>query len=234
MNKKRVALVTGANRGLGFETSKQLAALGIKVILTARDEVKGKQACMKLKNKYLDIVFQELDVNDTNSINNAFENITEKFEKLDILINNAGIYIDKGQSILELNLETLRKTIQTNVYGPFLVTQKFFPLMKKNNYGRIVNVSSEMGQLLTMDGYSPSYKMSKTALNSLTRIFASELRAYNILVNSVCPGWTRTDMGGPSAPRSVEEGVDTIVWLATLPDNGPTGGFYKARKRIDW
>ncbi|MHA1379633.1 MAG: SDR family oxidoreductase [Candidatus Helarchaeota archaeon] len=234
MNKNKVALITGANRGLGFESVRQLANSGINVILTARNEKKGIEACKKLENEGNKVFFQQLDVTNQDSIKIAHENVLKKFGKLDILINNAGVYLDKGESVLSVDLATFKKTIETNVFGALLVTQIFVPLMIKNKYGRIVNVSSEMGQISSMDGRSPSYKVSKAALNALTRIFASELSRFNILVNSVCPGWTKTTMGGPYAPRSIEEGVDTIIYLATLPDNGPTGGFFKERKRIDW
>ncbi len=154
-----------------------------------------------------------------------------------MLVNNAGIYIDyqaDSNSILNAKVDTLRQTIETNVYGVLQITQALIPLMKEQNYGRIVNVSSGMGQLNDMQGGSPGYRVSKTALNALTRIFASELKGTNILVNSVCPGWVKTDMGGSEAPRTPEQGVDTIVWLATLPDGSATGGFFRDRQPIDW
>ncbi len=234
MNNNKIALVTGANRGIGFETVRQLVKMGIKVILTSRNENKGKSACKSLKKEGINVFFQQLDVIDQESIKKAHQNIEKKFGELDILINNAGINIDKGKGVLDIDLETFSKTIETNVYGPLLVSQAFIPLMKKNNYGRIVNVSSELGQLSSMSGGWPSYRVSKTALNALNIILASRLKQYNILVNSASPGWTKTDMGGAWAPRTVEEGVDTIVWLATLPDDGPTGLFFKDRRKINW
>ena len=151
-------------------------------------------------------------------------------------MNNAGILIDESDLPSETNPKTIRTTLETNLLGPWRLCQALIPLMKRNEYGRIVNVSSGAGALSEMSGslYAPAYSISKTALNALTIMLASELRGSNILVNAVCPGWVRTDMGGTSAPRSVEEGADTAVWLATLPDNGPTGGFFRDRTRIEW
>ncbi|MBD2449973.1 SDR family oxidoreductase [Nostoc sp. FACHB-152] len=234
---QKVAVVTGGNRGLGFEASRQLAKQGYKVILTSRDEGKGKAAANKLQAEGLDVISYPLDVTSDDSSRNLAEFIRQQFGKLDVLVNNAAIYIDAqsgNNSILDTKIETLQTTIDTNVYGVVRVTQALIPLMKEQNYGRIVNVSSGMGQLTDMEGGSPGYRISKTALNAVTRIFASELRGTNILVNSVCPGWVKTDMGGANAPRTPEQGVDTTVWLATLPDNGTTGGFFRDRQPIDW
>ncbi|QSJ19430.1 SDR family oxidoreductase [Nostoc sp. UHCC 0702] len=234
---KKLAVITGGNRGLGFEASRQLAKKGYKVILTSRDEGKGKAAAEQLQNEGLDVIYHPLDVTSDDSSRQLAEFIDQEFGKLDVLINNAAIYIDTqagSNSIFDVKLDTLQQTIETNVYGVLLVTQALIPLMKKQNYGRIVNVSSGAGQLTDMQGGYPTYRISKTALNALTRIFASELKGTNILVNSVCPGWVKTDMGGPEAPRTPEQGVDTIVWLATFADGGPTGGFYRDRQLIDW
>ena len=154
------------------------------------------------------------------------------------MVNNAAIALDftgeSAGSIFKAKISTIQQTIETNVYGPLLICQALIPLMQINNYGRVVNVSSGAGQLQDMQSGYPAYRMSKTALNSLTRMFASELEGTNILVNSVCPGWVKTDMGGPNAPRTTEQGADTIVWLATLPDEGPTGGFFRDREAIAW
>ncbi|MBE9204991.1 SDR family oxidoreductase [Nostoc sp. LEGE 06077] len=234
---QKVAVVTGGNRGLGFEASRQLARQGYKVILTSRDEDKGKAAAQKLQAEGLDVIAYTLDVTSDESSQNLAEFIDQQFGKLDALVNNAGIYIDaqaESNSIVDTKIDTLQTTINTNVYGVVRVTQALIPLMKKQNYGRIVNVSSGMGQLTDMEGGSPGYRISKTALNAATRIFASELIGTNILVNSVCPGWVKTDMGGANAPRTPEQGVDTIVWLATLPDDGVTGGFFRDRQPIAW
>ena len=157
------------------------------------------------------------------------------YGRTDILINNAGIMIDpRGSRLLDSELKTYRDTLETNAFGPLLITQALLPLMKKRNYGRIVNLSSGRGQLSEMGSGTPAYRISKTALNALTRIVAAETRGSNILVNSLRPGWVKTDMGGPYAPRTVAQGADTAVWLATLPDGGPTGGFFRDRKPIPW
>ena len=235
---KKVAVVTGANRGLGFETCRQLAKQGIEVILTSRDEAKGKAAAEKLQAEGLDVKFHLLDVTSLDSIEHLAQFIRNEFGRLDILVNNAGIALDfvfgPEGSIFNSKIETLQKTIETNIYAPLLLCQALIPLMKANNYGRVVNVSSGAGQLQDMQTGYPAYRISKTALNAVTRLIANELKETNILVNAVCPGWVRTDMGGPNAPRSLEEGVDTIVWLATLPDDGPTSGFFRDRKPIPW
>ncbi|ARV59992.1 short-chain dehydrogenase [Nostocales cyanobacterium HT-58-2] len=234
---QKVAVITGANRGLGFEASRQLAKKGFLVILTSRDEAKGKAAAEKLQAEGLNVIFYPLDVTNHESSQQLAEFIRQQFGKLDVLINNAAIYIDSqanGNSVFDAKVDTLRQTMETNVYGVLQVTQALIPLMRKQNYGRIVNVSSGAGQLHDMGSGIPAYRISKTALNALTRIFATELQGTNILVNSVCPGWVKTDMGGSDAPRTPEEGVDTIVWLATLPDGGATGEFFRDRQLIDW
>jgi NAD(P)-dependent dehydrogenase (short-subunit alcohol dehydrogenase family) len=233
-NSDKIALVTGANRGLGLETCRQLAKLGITVILSSRDSRQGKQALHGLETAG-QLVFHPLDVTDEDSIAQMATFIREQYGRLDILVNNAGIFPDKiEKSALDTPVDTLRATMETNLYGPFRLCQVFIPMMQKNNYGRIVNLSSGMGQLSDMNGCCPGYRTSKTALNAVTRLFADELKGTNVLINSVCPGWVRTDMGGSNASRSVEEGADTIVWLATLPDDGPSGGFFRDRQTIPW
>lgn len=212
---KKVAVVTGGNRGLGFEASRQLAKQGYQVILTSRDEAKGKPAADKLQAEGLDVMFHPLDVTSDESSQKLAELIRQQFGKLDALVNNAGIYIDSQagkNSVFDAKIDTLQKTMETNLYGVLRVTQALIPLMKKQNYGRIVNVSSGMGQLTHMGGGYTGYRISKAALNALTRILANELQGTNILVNSVCPGWVKTDMGGGAAPLTPEQGVDTIVW----------------------
>ena len=234
---QKVAVVTGGNRGLGFEASRQLAKKGYQVILTSRDEAKGKAAAQKLQAEGLNVIFHALDVTNDESSQKLAEFLHEQFGKLDVLVNNAAIYIDSqtsGNSVFDAKIDTLRQTMETNVYGVLQVTQALIGLMQKQNYGRIVNVSSGAGQLTDMGSGYPAYRISKAALNALTRIFSNELQGTNILVNSVCPGWVKTDMGGPNAPRTPEQGVDTIVWLATLPDGGATGGFFRDRQSIDW
>lgn len=237
MSDKKVAVVTGANRGLGFEACRQLAKKGIQVILTSRDEAKGKAAAEKLQAEGLDVIDYPLDVTSAPSCDRLAQFIRDRFGRLDILVNNAGVLLDDSESddsVFNLKISTLQKTLETNTFAPLLLCQALIPLMKERNYGRVVNVSSGAGQLHDMNTGYPSYRISKTALNAVTRIVANELKGTNILVNAVCPGWVKTDMGGENAPRTPEQGVDTIVWLATLPDNGPTSGFFRDRQPIDW
>lgn len=238
---KPVAVVTGANRGLGLETARQLAKRDIRVILTSRSAGKGEIALEKLADEGLDVAFHPLDVTSESSVADLGGFIHSRYGRVDILVNNAGVYLDShgaeeigGASVFATSLETLTATLKTNLYGPLLLAQELTPLMKQQHYGRIVNISSGMGQLSEMEGKSPAYRISKTALNALTRILAAETRGYNILVNSVCPGWVRTDMGGPQAERTVEQGAAGIVWAATLPDDGPTGGFFRDGQPIPW
>jgi NAD(P)-dependent dehydrogenase (short-subunit alcohol dehydrogenase family) len=230
---QKIAVVTGANRGIGFEICRQLARQGVHVILTSRNEAKGTTACRKLEER-LDVRCHQLDVTDPESIDRLEGFLREEYGRLDILVNNAGVMLDKRASAFQVELDTVRETMETNVYGPLLLCQTLVPLMKRHGYGRVVNVSSGMGQLANMGSGDLAYRMSKTCLNALTRILGAELSRTNILVNAVSPGWVRTDMGGPNAPRSVEEGADTAVWLATLPDDGPQGGSFHDRRAIPW
>lgn len=235
MTEKKIAVVTGTNRGLGLEISRQLAKKGVHVVMTARDAMKGEAACHKLKAAGLDVEFMALDVTDAKGIKNLAQALDERFGGVDILVNNAGVLADpKGARVLDSDVNLFRFAMETNVYGPLLLSQALAPLMKKRGGGRIVNMSSGLGQLSDMGTGTPSYRMSKTALNVLTRMLADELKGDGILVNSLCPGWVHTDMGGSKATRSVEQGADTAVWLALLPDKGPTGGFFRDRKPIPW
>ena len=231
---KRVAVVTGANRGIGFETCRQLAKKGIHVILTSRDEAKGKAAAEKLQAEELDVSYYPLDVTNSESVQRLAQFIKSEKGQLDILVNNAGVLIDSSDSLLNTKIDTLHETMDTNLFGPLLLSQALIPLMQQRNYGRVVNVSSGAGQLSDMTSGYPSYRISKTALNALTRIIANELKGTNILVNALCPGWVKTDMGGANASKTPEQGADTVVWLATLPDNGPTSGFFRDRQPIPW
>ncbi|MDF5730980.1 MAG: SDR family oxidoreductase [Rhizonema sp. PD38] len=241
-NVSKIALVTGANKGLGFEISKQLAKQEIQVILGARDIAKGQEAAEKLKQQGLDVYPLTLDINNVESIQSAVNTIKEKFGTLHILVNNAGVMLDWTTSVFDVSLDTLTQTLQTNIYGAFQLCQLCIPLMKASGYGRIVNMSSTLGSLTDMSDLNshydsvqgPSYRLSKTALNAVTAIFARELGGTNILINSACPGWVQTDMGSEAAPLSIEQGADTPVWLATLPDGGPHGGFFNSRKPVAW
>ena len=233
--KRRVAVVSGANRGIGFEICRQLAQQGLHVVLTSRDAAKGRSACGKLAAQGLPVEFHQLDVTDALSMATLAAFVQEKFGGADVLVNNAGVLLDvRGSRLLDSKAATYRDSFESNVLGPLQLTQALLPTMKKQNYGRIVNVSSGQGQLSDMGTGTPAYRISKTALNALTRLIAAETRTANILVNSMCPGWVKTDMGGPHASRTVAEGADTAVWLATLPDDGPTGGFFRDRKAIAW
>ena len=227
----RVALVSGGNRGIGLEIVRQLAGRGVTVILGSRDKEGGRAAAEGLSG---DVVVRELDVTDEGSVARLASIVEDEFGKLDILVNNAGISNDDGQRAMNADLTRVREALEANLFGAWRLCEMAIPLMQRGGYGRIVNVSSGMGALEDMGGGSPGYRISKTALNALTRILASELRGSGILVNSVCPGWVQTDMGSPRAPRPVEEGADTPVWAATLPKGGPTGGFFRDRRPIPW
>ena len=227
----RVALVSGGNRGIGLEICRQLAERGIAVILGSRDEESGRAAAEGLSG---DVVVRQLDVTDEGSVARLAASVEGEFGRLDILVNNAGISNDDGQRGMNADLDRVREALEANLFGAWRLCEMAIPLMQRHGYGRIVNVSSGMGALEDMGGGSPGYRVSKTALNALTRILASELRGSGILVNSVCPGWVQTEMGSPRAPRPVEEGADTPVWAATLPKGGPTGGFFRDRRPIPW
>ena len=227
----RVALVSGGNRGIGLEIVRQLAGRGITVILGSRDEERGRAAVEGLSG---DVVVRQLDVTDEGSVARLAASVGDEFGRLDILVNNAGISNDDGQRGVNADLDRVRQALEANLFGAWRLCEMAIPLMQRHGYGRIVNLSSGMGALEDMGAGSPGYRISKTALNALTRILASELRGSGILVNSVCPGWVQTDMGSPRAPRPVEEGADTPVWAATLPRGGPTGGFFRDRRPIPW
>jgi NAD(P)-dependent dehydrogenase (short-subunit alcohol dehydrogenase family) len=233
----KVALVTGGNRGIGLETCRLLGRQGYRVLLTARRLDVGERAAEVLAAEGSDVRFHLLDVTDPDSIQQCVEFTKRELGRVDALVNNAGVLLDsskRGASVFEAKATLLRESFETNTLAPLLVAQAFMPLMNGRNYGRIVNVSSGMGQLAEMGGQYPGYRISKTALNAITCILAKELEGTNIKVNSVCPGWVRTDMGGPNAPRTTEEAAASVVWLATLPDDGPSGGFFRDRRRIPW
>jgi NAD(P)-dependent dehydrogenase (short-subunit alcohol dehydrogenase family) len=227
----RTALVTGANRGIGFEVCRQLASRGLRVIVSGRSLEAAASAARQIGGSAESV---QLDVSDEASVESARADVVRRFGVVDVLVNNAGILLGEQSGILETPLEEMRRTFETNVIGATAVSQAFVPAMVRRGYGRVVNVSSRAGQLSSMTSYAPAYSMSKTALNALTRQLAAATAGSGVLVNSVCPGWVRTDMGGRTAPRPVEEGADSIVWLATLPDDGPTGEFFSDRRRIAW
>lgn len=232
-----IAVVTGAYRGLGLETCRQLAERGYRVVLTARREPEGQAAADRLADRGLDVRFRALDVTDAASVQRLRDVLRDELGRIDCLVNNAGIFPDPApgsevSSIFQADLDTVRRGLETNALGALRLCQALIPLMKGN--GRVVNVSSGMGQLNEMNGCCPGYRLSKTALNAVTRILADELIGTGVKVNAVCPGWVRTDMGGPDATLAVEEGARGIVWAATLPDDGPSGGFFRHGEPIAW
>lgn len=235
--KQPIALVTGAYRGLGYAACQELARLGYRVILTARRGEAGQQAAERLRVAGHAVHHHHLDVTDPASIERLPRFIQQTFGRLDVLINNAGIFPDPSpgsgaESVFAADPDTIRQGFETNTLGPLRLCQSLIPLMEGE--GRIVNVSSGMGQLSDMNGCCPGYRLSKTALNAVTRIFADELRGTGIKINSVCPGWVRTEMGGAEAPLTLEEGVRGIIWAATLPSDGPSGGFFRHGQPIPW
>ena len=231
MENARVALVSGANRGLGLEICRQLAETGLTVVLGARDEESGRSAAESLPGN---VVAHGLDVTDDESVRRTSRFLEEEFGHLDVLVNNAAISNDDGQRAVDADLGRVREALEANLFGAWRLCELAIPLMQRGGYGRIVNVSTGLASLEDMGAGSPGYRVSKTSLNALTRILASELRRSGILVNAVDPGWVQTDMGGSNAPRSVEEGAANIVWAATLPNNGPTGGFFRDRRPVSW
>ena len=235
---KRIALVTGANKGIGFEVARDLARKGFHVFLGARNEKAGEAAAEKLRKvgeeeDYGEITFLKIDVSKPDSIRRAAEEFSRKSDRLDTLVNNAGILLDDDKDVLMVAPEIFETTLRTNTLGALLVSQAFVPFLKKSDATRIVNVSSGGGQLADgADGWAPAYCISKTALNGVTSQLAAALPKF--AVNSVCPGWVRTDMGGSNATRSVAEGASGIVWLAADAPQDQTGKFWRDRKVNPW
>jgi NAD(P)-dependent dehydrogenase (short-subunit alcohol dehydrogenase family) len=234
MAEQRIAFVTGGNRGIGLELCRQLGQQRIRVLLGSRDLAKGVAAAAELKANGLLVEPRQLDVANVQSIRECMNWIRRDIGRLDILVNNAGIMVEDDDADALEELELVRDTMQTNVYGPLLLSRLAVPIMKTRRYGRIVNLSSGMGSLSEMGAGYIAYRMSKAGINVVTRVLAAETEGMGILVNSVDPGWVRTAMGGRGATRSVEKGAETPLWLATLPDDGPTGGFFRDRRAIAW
>ena len=226
-----IALVTGANKGIGLEVVRQLATRRWRVFLTGRSLAAVRKAASPLGPSVVPV---PLDITSRISIEAAFSVVAQAVNHLDVLVNNAGILDHDEGSVFELHPQRLRRMFETNTIGPLLVSQTFLPLLRKSESGRIINVSSGAGQLSDMGTWAPAYSISKTALNGVTGQFAAALRDSNIAVNSVCPGWVKTDMGGHEAPLTVEQGADTIVWLATEASQSMTGLFIRDRKPIPW
>jgi len=234
----RVALVTGANRGLGLEVCRQLARLRYRVVLTARTLARARDAALTVTRdaaRELTPAVDALaiDVTDPGTVSEAAAQIVERYGRLDVLVNNAGVHYDTSQSAQSADWAIVREAFDVNVFGAWRMAQAFAPMMRAARWGRIVNVSSEAGSLASMGAGTPAYATSKAALNALTRVLAAELRGSEILVNAVCPGWTETDMGGAGG-RPLREGAASIVWAVELPDDGPSGGFFRDGKPLRW
>ena len=229
MNDQPVAVVTGANRGLGLEICRQLKLAGIDVVLTARDAAKGRAAADDQG-----VRFHLLDVTSQSSVDALAQWLALEFGHLDILVNNAGIMPDGGLMLRRMKMTMINEVLATNATAPIRVTQTLMPLLLKSRRPRVVNISSALGQMATIGAGTPAYRISKAALNAATAVFAAEMIGTPLKINACCPGWVATDMGGADAPRTRQEGADTAVWLALLPDDGPSGGFFQDRQRIDW
>jgi NAD(P)-dependent dehydrogenase (short-subunit alcohol dehydrogenase family) len=235
MPAKRIAIVTGANRGIGFEIARQLTANDVFVAAGCRDEAKCEATMKRLREGGVNVAAHVLDVNDTHSVRRFVETVARQHGVPAILVNNAGVFPEeRGTKLTELSTSYWRATFETNLFGAVRMCREVVPHMLKLRYGRVVNVSSGLGQMSQMGAGTPAYRVSKAALNALTATLAQEVRGTGILVNSMSPGWVQTDMGGTEAPRSAEEGADTAVWLSLLPSSGPTGQFFRDRKPIPW
>lgn len=232
-NRTKLAIVTGANRGNGLGVVRELAHKEFTVLLGSRELDNGVTAAQPLIDEGLEVVPVELDVTDQQSVETLRDYVTREFGKLDVLVNNAGVLYDDWESVTDVDFETVRKAFETNTIGAWRMCLAFLPLLRKSPHARIVNVSSESGSLPHMGGETPAYSVSKVAMNALTRMLAAELKPARILVNSVCPGWVATDMGGVNAPRSIAEGAKSVIWAALLPDDGPTGGFFRDGERLE-
>lgn len=229
-----IALITGANRGIGFEIARQLARRGMQVVIGARGIAEGQRAAERIQREGGTAGVLQMDVRESASIHTAAHTFSDIADHLDVLVNNAGIYPDKGVSILTVSGDQFTATFQTNTVGPVLVTQAFLPLLRKAPQPRIINITSGYGQLSDLSPDVPTYCLSKLALNGVTLMLAKALQGDKIAVNAMCPGWVRTDMGGPTAPRSVGEGADTAVWLATEAPQELTGRLLRDRQEIPW
>ena len=236
MKGQKVAVVTGANRGLGLAITRQLAQMGIHVVATARDAGLGQEMLAQFQSDNLPVSTFTLEVTDARACEALLGHVEQQYGRLDILVNNAGIAPDQWVSGFDLDIEMLRQVMEVNLYSALRLSQLFMPMMKAQGHGRIVNMSSELATLSQCQmGSTIAYRMSKAAMNSMTVLLAQELKEFpDILINAAAPGWVKTELGGPDAPRTTEEGADTPVWLATLPAGGPTGGFYRDREVYPW
>lgn len=238
MEHRRVAVVTGANRGIGREIARQLAVHGLTVVLGARDIFRGQAAAKELAATGFSVMAYQLDITHPQQVEQFVEYLTKTVGRIDVLVNNAGILLEPDDDLAsKVRMETIKTTFETNLFGAWRLTQALLPLMRQQNYGRIVNVSSGIAAFennAAPPELAPAYRVSKAAFNALTVTLAGELQGTNILVNAVCPGYVRTETHNLDALRTVVEGADTPVWLATLPNDGPTGSFFRDRQRIAW
>jgi NAD(P)-dependent dehydrogenase (short-subunit alcohol dehydrogenase family) len=235
MASNKIAIVTGGNRGIGHEIARQLMKADLFVVIGARDPAKCEIAVAALKPGGANVAGFPLDVNDTKSVRRFVEHVEKHHGAPGVLVNNAGVYPESTEAkVVDTPTSTWRETLETNLFGAVRMCREVVPLMQKLRYGRIVNMSSGMGQLHQMGAGAAAYRTSKAALNAFTCTLAAEVAGTGILVNSMSPGWVRTDMGGDEAPRSVEEGADTAVWLSLLPSSGPSGRFFRDRQPIPW
>ena len=239
MAETRTALVTGGNRGIGLEIARQLARQGILTAIGSRDITKGEEAAAQLIAEGLEPAVVELDVTSADSVRDAVDKTRHLFGRIDILVNNAGILLERSRdgtagNVVQVPIDKVFECFDVNTVGPLRLIQAVLPGMLDEGYGRIVNLSSGLGQLSEMSGGHTAYRLSKAALNALTRTTAADIGQGNIKVNTMCPGWVQTDMGGEDATRSVSEGAETAVWLANLAEDGPTGGFFRDKKQIAW
>lgn len=233
--RRKIAIVTGGNRGIGLEITRQLAEKSVRVALCSRSKTYGDRIALEMRDRGLDVTCFRLDVSKEESVRACINEIEAAMGVPDILVNNAGIFPEgRNAGFLDHDLLTFYKTVNTNLLGAVRMCHAVVPLMKRLRYGRIVNISSGLGQMQTMSMGSPAYRVSKASLNAFTKTLAVELAGSGILVNAMSPGWVKTDMGGADAPRTVEEAADTAVWLALLPNDGATGGFFRDRKEIPW
>ena len=229
----RVVVVTGANRGIGMEVARQLTAAGDRVVLGSRDVDAGERAARPLVAAGGDVRVRRLDVTDQTSIDAVASELTEGDGRVDVLVNNAAIHYDTWQRAAGADLAVVTEALDTNLLGAWRMVNAFLSLLRASDHGRIVNVSSESGSLASMGSGTPAYAASKAALNALTRMLAADLRRDRILVNSVCPGWVATDMGGPGG-RPVADGAASVLWAVDLPDDGPSGGFFRDGRPVPW
>jgi NAD(P)-dependent dehydrogenase (short-subunit alcohol dehydrogenase family) len=230
---QRIVVVTGANRGIGREVARQLAVRGDLVVLGSRDPAKGETAAAELARGGAEVLPRQLDVTDPATLRRLADELAGSHGRLDVLVNNAAVLYDTWQRAASADLQVVREALETNLFGAWQAVQAFLPLLRASGHGRVVNVSSEGGSLASMGGGTPAYSVSKAALNALTRMLAAELRRDRILVNSVCPGWVATDMGGPGG-RPVADGAASVLWAVDLPDRGPTGGFFRDGRPVPW